>query len=565
MKLRFYLICSLILSVIVFSVCGASLGTIQKSGDTITATADFSFDRAIIYSEGKKYVTLEDSNSYTDAFEQSASIYKEGDSSPLNGNKISFSCNPCSTASFSDAVDVIGSGVLFCGYDSGVPMQILLNDDKLCAQSEDTGLKYDFDLITWSAHGNCFDTDNNQTCNNVNNELYYERDDFDILLDEQYSGDDEYNLRDIGLRSGGSYILHMYGSGQTAEKSFTYNNEKSLILRDASKGAMMEFSDIYVRSGAKEDAGLQNKQDGYKVSAKARLSSTISVGATIKSFFGQMNDVSMTATIYKMDEGDDLEDTSSTEDIKSGGQQEFKTKLDTPARLDDKDYTLHIKVTGTTEGREMTLEKQFLIGTDIESHDLTIEDVIMQPGEVSCDESSELSFNLINYGSQDEDEVSVVVRNAELGFEYKKEKISIGNGFDDDAELNLKIPISYPNALAGRHLFDIELYRNENKLVTRENAELNILKCNGQALPQITQQQITPETAEEQLAAEVQTEETVSAAVVVNKKENKGNIWLYLLGLIVLFLLVFLAVLFVLVVLERKNAHHKKHVHKIKN
>jgi hypothetical protein len=564
MKLRLCLICSLILSFVALSVCGASLGTIQKSGDTITATADFSFDRVIIYSEDKKYVTLEESNSYTDNVEQAASIYKEGDSSPIKGNKISFSCNPCSTASFSDAVDVIGSGIFFCGYDSGVPMQILLNDDKLCAQSEDTGLKYDFDLITWAAHGNCFDTDNNQTCNNVNNELYYERDDFDILLDEQYSGDDEYNLRDIGLRSGGSYVLHMYGNGQTAEKSFTYNNEKKLVLRDESQGAKIEFSDIYVRSGSKEDAGLQDKPDNYKLSVKARLGSTITVGATVKSLFGQVEDVSMTAVIYDMDDGSDLEDTSSSEDIKAGSQNQFQVKLDAPERLDDKIYTLEVKAEGTTAGRIITLQKKFTIGADLESHDLTIEDIMMVPGEILCNKSSELFFNIVNYGSQDEDEVAVTVKNAELGFDYKKDKISLGNGFDDDAVANLRIPVFYPNPLAGKHLFDIELYRDGNKFVTREAVQLNILQCNNEAMQQTTSQVITHESVEEGQVVDAQPEEYASNNLVVKKTEVKSSIWFYLLGLIVLFLLVFLVVLFVLVVLERKSTHHKIHSHKIK-
>jgi cysteine-rich repeat protein len=79
---------------------------------------------------------------------------------------LQFSCGICAEATFADAVSVIGQGHEFCGYHSGIPRQIVENDDPLCARVLLTGRTFEIDLRSFrgSDWEECVDADGGASC-----------------------------------------------------------------------------------------------------------------------------------------------------------------------------------------------------------------------------------------------------------------------------------------------------------------------------------------------------------------------------------------------------------------
>tara|TARA_Y100000310_G_scaffold102154_1_gene100371 strand:- start:25121 stop:25729 length:609 start_codon:yes stop_codon:yes gene_type:complete len=139
-------------------------------------------------------IILESSNNFTDIIEPDVTIYKNGESSPVLGKNIEFSCGKCDSANFEETVSKIGGKGKLCGYKGGVPINIVLNDDQLCARSTISNQKYDLDLLTWVAHGRCTDDNNGSSCSIAKNQFSYTRSGEVILKQLDSEIDSKTNL-----------------------------------------------------------------------------------------------------------------------------------------------------------------------------------------------------------------------------------------------------------------------------------------------------------------------------------------------------------------------------------
>lgn len=120
-------------------------------------------------------IILKDSNNFTDTIEPNVTIYKTGETSPIFGRNLEFSCGPCNFAKFNNTTSKIGGGGKICGYGGGVPIKIVNNNDQLCVRSKISNHKYDIDFITWIAHGKCTDNDEGTSCSIAENQFSYIR------------------------------------------------------------------------------------------------------------------------------------------------------------------------------------------------------------------------------------------------------------------------------------------------------------------------------------------------------------------------------------------------------
>lgn len=120
-------------------------------------------------------IILKDSNNFIDLIEPNVTIYKTGETSPIFGRNLEFSCGKCSFAEFNDTTSKIGGGGKICGYGGGVPIKIVNNNDQLCVRSKISNNKYDINFITWVAHGKCTDNDEGNSCSIAENQFSYVR------------------------------------------------------------------------------------------------------------------------------------------------------------------------------------------------------------------------------------------------------------------------------------------------------------------------------------------------------------------------------------------------------
>lgn len=128
---------------------------------------------------GQLFVAISVANSCEDTLEpdvvasrtlaEFSGLYCDGKLAISNGD---FSCAPCASADFSDAVSQLGGNAAFCGVAPntmpGVPQTIVLDDLQICARSLLTGEKWDIDFLTHSSFGDgCIDNDAGASCANA--------------------------------------------------------------------------------------------------------------------------------------------------------------------------------------------------------------------------------------------------------------------------------------------------------------------------------------------------------------------------------------------------------------
>ena len=450
-----------------------------------------------VFSDGSKTIILDSSNSYTDII-LGDSLINKSQNGPIIGNNIEFSCGTCDVADFSDAVSQIGGGAVLCNYSKSTPLKIVENDDKLCMRDVLTDTKYDLDLLTWAAKGNCWDADNGTSCANSANQVAYIRIGKTIFVDESGLSElpSSISINDKSLLIGDEYILDIFIESVLDEYDddmiFTYNSEEEMIfnitvfstepiINDSQDEPGLKFKDLDIKVGSKTDSNIQDKED-YNIDRKAKPGEKIIFDMNIENLLDvEIEEVFVVITIEELDEGDDVEEESDTDYIRAGKAADFKLDFEIPIKLDDERYDITIEVEGkeTDSGKMHSLTKNLVLVIDKESHDLRIMDAYLKYEILSCRRSTELSVVVLDLGKNSEDEVKITATNHELGIdfeEYNNGDIELETGIDDSEYLVI-VPVNVEDAIAGDYIIDIMVYRDSNKLEDSKTVTLIVEEC----------------------------------------------------------------------------------------
>ena len=136
----------------------------------------------------------------------------------------------------------------------------------------------------------------------------------------------------------------------------------------------------------------------------------------------------------------------------------------------------------------------------------------LNPDTVSCTPRSKLDLEVLNLGSDLEDEVRVTVTNSDLNLDYDSQDdegdIELEEGVDDSKWSN-SISINAANAKEGQYPIEINVYRSRTRLEQTKTVILTVAKC----VPTTT----TTEDNEEQTTTEEGSNEPVDVVVVPPK------------------------------------------------
>ncbi len=434
-------------------------------------------------------IILESSNNFVDTIEPDVTIYKTGENSPIFGGNLEFSCGECGFADFDDAISKIGGGGnSICSYSGGVPIKIVNNDDQLCARSTISDRKYDLDFLTWVAHGKCTDIDNGSSCS-------------------------------------------------TAENQFSYVRSEKFILNQ-----------LDIEVGSKTDKNLQDEPHNYKISKDAKPGDKIEIIVEIENGFSDDIEIEtyMEVIIKDIDGGDDLEEDTSKEYIKSGKDERFKVELTIPDRVDDDLYDVIILIEGEDENNgEYKIEKTFRLEIDKDKHDIQITKADLKSN--NCQKDTNLEIEIINYGWEDE-EVMIVVANTQIGLELEETDIELETGTDDDAEYTLNLPLILENLDEGTYPITIDVYRDEDKLEDTKTVNLMIEDCGG--TEKLLVNRIQNDLINESLKIQKHSDGKNMQDITSTAKEKSWfdeNFNLILLILIILSAIIFLIILYLFI------------------
>ena len=212
----------------------------------------------------------------------------------------------------------------------------------------------------------------------------------------------------------------------TAEQSF------NIIV---GKGPRLIISDLDVKIDAKTDKSIQNNT---KISREAAPGSKVEFNLEVENLFTddedlEIEDIDVEITIENIDDGDDLDEDVDEFDLKAGKNEDLTIKFDIPLEVDEDIYDVIISIEGQDENQttheilwnlELQVEK--------EKHEIRILKAGITPLIISCQRQVALNAEIINTGTEDEDDATLEITSPELGISSVTKGLELDEGTEDN-------------------------------------------------------------------------------------------------------------------------------------
>ena len=233
-----------------------------------------------------------------------------------------------------------------------------------------------------------------------------------------------------------------------------------------------------------DDDTDKNLNDGEKISKGAKPGDTIKFDIEVENLFTNsedidIEDVEIVITIKDIDDGDDLEETVDLSDLEAGDDDSATITFEIPAIVDEDTYDIEIIATGESDNGTQRDIITLKLDVDKNRNELLIDRARLSPSFLSCDRSSVLSIRVVNTGSNEQDDVEILIESPELELERRFFGISLeeGNDQDDTAESEA-LTITVPTQQApGIYPVTIKAFYDSSRIADQETVNLEVADC----------------------------------------------------------------------------------------
>ena len=248
-------------------------------------------------------------------------------------------------------------------------------------------------------------------------------------------------------------------------------------------GSKLKITDVQ----AKVDGRTSHvSSDGQRISRDAGPQSSVDFRIKTKNLFSTsgglvIKDVTVRATIESIDDGDDLEDESSEFDLRPQSEKTVTLNdYNLPLNVDDGDYNVLIEAEGVDEnGTTQRDELNVILEVKKDRHDLRFTKLSLNKAKISCNEGFNLNFEIINLGSEDEENSYVEVKSDELEIDAFSRGIAVQSGTESNT-YSKTIPLKITGAIGdGDYPLAINVYSDNNDLQDTKTIQLNLQGCGG--------------------------------------------------------------------------------------
>lgn len=211
---------------------------------------------------------------------------------------------------------------------------------------------------------------------------------------------------------------------------------------------------------------------------------------------------------FDVDEDVDIGDLDPQVEDKDG------IKFDLSPDLSTVSMPLMIKVTGEDElGALHGFFLKVLLQVAKQSHDLSFQEIKVEPRKVQCDRNVKMSFNLANIGKSNEEKGKMILESTTLKLQQVVENISIKEGRSQPFTLNFTVS---PLLSQGTYVVTLKSFFNEKYQVDQRNIDLEVVNCDGTAT---VEEELTPSEDENTLPPPRVVTEQPPVPVIENKTE----------------------------------------------
>jgi len=348
----------------------------------------------------------------------------------------------------------------------------------------------------------------------------------------------------------------------------TLNLQSETFYLDADIQYMIILNDIelYI-DGNSEETIEEDDADDDDVDLEIKPGDLIKLEFELENIFdnnyndGDM-DIVVTVTIDDNDFGDDIDEEMEFDidaDDKSTG---YYVEFEVPADAEDGEYEMVVLVEAEDEN-SIDYEIEWLIYLDVEREDddVRVTDVSVSPSSASCSETITITVDIENYGSDTQRYGVLEITEDDLGISLEEDftlesagdsgstdTLQLTTTLDDDAvagsyQLDLRAYYDY-DELSDLYLFDFEVGECEIEEVVVEEEEEEETSSESAVEVTVADNEAEDDSSEESSETVIDSDsETISTVENSYLKDE------YFLALIIVSSMLFLALLFVLIMI----------------
>ena len=246
------------------------------------------------------------------------------------------------------------------------------------------------------------------------------------------------------------------------------------------EGPKLRIKDLDIKVGGETD---KNLNDMERISEKAKPGDKIEFDIELENLYSRSADIDIesidvTITIENIDDGDDIDDSVSVDDIKAGKDDSVKIDFNIPTLVDEEDYDVIIEVDARDEsGNNQDIRWELILEVNKDSHELLLDRADLSPSLVRCSRNPSVDVKVVNIGSKDEDDVKIEITSYELGIDMGEDNIELDSGNDDDSifDNNYRLSIG-DDVKAGVYPIYVTAYY-DSKIGDKTTLDLTVEDC----------------------------------------------------------------------------------------
>ena len=207
----------------------------------------------------------------------------------------------------------------------------------------------------------------------------------------------------------------------------------------------------------------------------------------------EITDIEYEIIIEGIDDGDDIEEDGEIDDLKAGDKEGDTITFDLPLKIAEGDYDMVIIVTAEDDNNnDIEIRKEYVVSVDKEKHFLYMERFDLEPNTISCDQSAELRFSVVNLGKSDEDDTLFRISSAPLGINYVQEEDLEEGGEDDDVDFKDTVIISATGVKPGTYPVKLDVEYDDGDKTLSQTATLKVAVCSQDEVSDTTTTVVQP-------------------------------------------------------------------------
>lgn len=170
----------------------------------------------------------------------------------------------------------------------------------------------------------------------------------------------------------------------------------------------------------------------------------------------------------------------------------FEFNFSIPPAAKDGTYDVEIIINGDDKHLSYDIRGTTTLKVERESHALVIKNFALTPAVLTCTSSTEIGFDIVNAGANNEDYVRYIIKNSALGINIDKNMIEMSSDPDEDSNTyKAIIPLKLTNPAPGTYPIIIEVYRDLSILEDATGQNLIVKEC-GTTTPPVIKPTPTP-------------------------------------------------------------------------